>query len=132
MREYKFRGISTDTGKWVYGFIAFTPEKDRAVIIHQQGINLMQHTDVIPESVGEYTGLPDKNNNPIYEGDIVRYTYLRYRKPITVITDVYWYYHGFYIRNNQTKLIDSRALMVIKREGEVIGNIFQNKELLNP
>jgi len=78
----------------------------------------------------QFTGLKDKNGTDIYEGDIVKYTYSHYKKQIEVITDVYWNYHGFYMRENQTKLIDARALIVMKKEGEIIGNIYENPELI--
>lgn len=78
----------------------------------------------------QFTGILDNKKNEIYERDIVKYQYTYYKKPIEVITDVYWNYHGFYIRENRTKLIDSRALMAIKRDGEIIGNIYETPELL--
>ncbi len=74
-RENKFRGLSEDTGKWVYGYVAYDSKKENAVIIHKQGNNEMQHTAVIPESVGEYSGLNDKNELEIYEADIVSVGY---------------------------------------------------------
>ncbi len=55
MRDYKFRGWSTDFNKWIYGYACFSPNKERSVIIHKQAGNDMQHTDVVPESVGEYS-----------------------------------------------------------------------------
>jgi uncharacterized phage protein (TIGR01671 family) len=78
----------------------------------------------------QFTGLKDKYGNDIYEGDIVKYTYHRYGKPTEVITDVYWDYLGFAIRDNQTKLVNSRSLVAIKMQGEVIGNIYQHPHLI--
>lgn len=53
MKELKFRGISLDTNKMVYGYGVVALNKE-AIIIHKQGINLMHHTAVKHDSVGQY------------------------------------------------------------------------------
>lgn len=76
MREILFRGKRTDNGEWVEGllwkkkyntnklFISCFPDKDDNEEVFV----------IYPETVGQYTGLTDKNGTKIFEGDIVEYS----------------------------------------------------------
>ena len=64
MREIKFRA-RTDNGSWAYGFIC-TGSKDKWYIVTANST-----VEVNPNTLGEYTGLNDHKDQPLYEGDTI-------------------------------------------------------------
>lgn len=121
MREYKFRGKQVDNGEWVYGYlwVCKTATIETAYITDEKG-GMFQ---VIPESVGQYTGLRDKNGKEIYEGDIT--THHRFN------TIEKWVYHERFL---QYLAIESDGTHRYyfdrdKEDLEVISNVHDNPEL---
>ena len=130
MREIEFRG-KQQYGKWVEGYYVkttyFQREEEKHFIIkpidvREGGLNAYEY-EVIPETVGQYTGLKDKKDTKIFEGDIV--------KVKNCETFIIKYQHNEFrfipICNGYTWL---QAHEYKESDFEVIGNIYDNKELL--
>lgn len=134
MREILFRGKRVDNGEWVYGFYANIPEHHINKLSGKNcivSINNGLFMEVIPETVGQYTGLKDTNGKKIFEGDIVKYennqagAYKIGQKMTGFIC--FDEKTGSYVaKNNFQKHADFWFAIDIK----VIGNIHDNPELL--
>lgn len=117
MREIEFRG-KTLQDEWIYGYI-FKSQCGGYYIVDtnndgDDGVEVRMRL-VVKETVGQYTGLKDKKDTKIFEGDIVR------NKVCDVFGDVYFKAGCF--------CINGFLLNCYNAEIEVIGNIYDNKEL---
>lgn len=137
MRDLLFRGKSKsiNKGKWIYGsFIEDTALN--ACCIRDK---LLVYELVDRETVGQYTGLTDKNGKMIFEGDIIRAIALDTgMECLTVVCFGNFIdenngdeYIGFYIEFDGIKTTAAQlAMKECKNRIEVIGNIHDNPELL--
>ena len=117
MRPIKFRGKGKKDGKWYFGNLY---DRDIYGRTHICTIN-RGCFNIDPNTVGQFTGLYDKNGEEIYEGDIYRYN-----NPDS-INEVSYCMGGGFVGFDLTPAIHSENRLL---DVEVIGNIYDNPELL--
>lgn len=126
MREILFRGKRVDNGEWVYGY--FVKMLWELIIIPLEDENTVY--PVVPETVGQYTGLTDKNGKKIFEGDIVELTYYTLPEERKVMAEVAYEEESaafvLYSFGTENKGICGE----ICNTNKVIGNIYDNPEML--
>lgn len=129
MREILFRGESLRTEKWIQGYLFRCWE--RAYIAWGMRNDNADMKEVDPETVCQYTGLIDKNGRKIFEGDIVRYTDEVIGK-LKVDEIKYNETHAAFCRLHKSEMGLQYLLIdeAIANKIEVIGNIFDNPELI--
>ena len=153
MREILFRGKKTGFDEWVQGYIA-SPCKNTMCILKEEIPFIEWYVDA--ETVGQYTGLTDKNGTKIFEGDIIEYEhslsgYLRFelgedykpRRSHSCHWDDKHYLHykrnyavewkekdARWILRNGSDQHDLRRTSLSMHNGVIIGNIHDNPELL--
>lgn len=129
MREILFRGKRTDNGEWVQGLPADNINGRISKIDFYDGLTDCEIAEVIPETVGQFTGLTDKNGNKIFEGDIVTYD-KEYGGETREKGTVYWCEGAFWVENVQDEEDSGLLGVFVNHQLEIIGNIHDNPELL--
>ena len=130
MREILFRGKRADNGEWIFGGYAkcnnrhyILPDID---LIGKEWV--FKNVEVIPETVGQYIGLTDKNGTKIFEGDIMVFLKGATRHFKIAWDDMGWkMYRADGTRIRFTWECDEMQYIC---SSEVIGNIHDNPELL--
>ena len=132
MREILFRGKRVDNGEWVYGYYtcAYGIHTIEFATPSHDNCHFHQH-DVVPTTIGQFTGLTDRNGAKIFEGDVYIFTNDdgTETKPCQVGFDL-GRFAGI-IRlgkgGHDTLTID---YLHCKERVEIIGNIHDNPELV--
>ena len=129
MREILFRGNQVNDGMWLQGYLFQC--WGRAYILWGMTNDTPTMHEVIPETVGQFTGLVDRDGERIFEGDILGFA-IRHSSKGTVVYD----YSGFsFVWDEDTARVKKEIKMEwiptnVSTMWEVIGNIHDNPELL--
>ena len=146
MRDILFRGKRVDNDEWVYGFLVealnCVIDKNETFIIEQDATYFTYGefacaVEIKPETVGQFTGLCDKNGKKIFEGDIISAVTLDTGKEQRAVIGFGNFidennndeYIGFFIKFDGIKTtITQLSMEECKNRIEVIGNKYDNKE----
>ncbi len=144
IREILFKARRTDNGEWVEG--SLISNKDHSFIVEPVEYSCIGYCgecdrpyidqyDVDPDTVCQYTGLTDKNGKKIWESDIVKFDIYEYENLVSsTISGIKWCENLCSLSvvvNKQGVRGTLGHFLDNNKEVEVIGNIFDNPELLN-
>ena len=125
MREILFRGKRVDMNKWIYGYIFITEKANPLKGTTSWIFNESGKYKAKPETVGQFTGLTDKNGKMIFEGDIVSYEDVNGIEDGigNVLFDVFYGAWIVFVNDYEENLLADVAYNC-----EIIGNIHGQKE----
>lgn len=121
MRTIKFRGKSILTDEWFYGDLVHSADKKRTAILVNDK-DSYDECEVVPETVGQFTGLYDCEGKEIFEGDILDFNGLKVE--VRFVRGVF----AFLVNGNLDDELcgDCRTDLFAK----VIGNVYENPDIL--
>lgn len=134
MREILFRGKRIDNGEWLFGDLRhiFHGEYRAHIVDNSNGLNNgVCGLEVDPDTVGQFTGLTDKNGMKIFEGDIIKHTQVYLHGTVESIGYVKWstayacWLAGGYTNGRADMFLGDQSYKL-----EVLGNIYDNPELM--
>lgn len=140
MREILFRGKRLDDGEWIFGYYAKLPHpstaflKDYIVEVkfdEEYVVDDIEYILVDPNTVGQFTGLKDKNSVEIYEGDIIRADDLEGK---VIFNEQKGTFSCIFIEESDDEYhqiyeIEEEFLYLEIEKFEIVGNIHDNKEI---
>lgn len=131
MRDILFRGKRVDNGEWVYGSLVhrtkyYGDTTDKWFVLHggEFDCDYYDAEEVLPDTIGQYTGLKDKNGNRLYEKDIVN---CKTKSYLFEGYTIEWYNDDarFVMVKNGRRYAVSESF-----EYEIVGNITDNSDML--
>lgn len=147
MREYEFRGRRVDNNEWIYGSLVVANDN-----INNGKCYILPHItdfsygdngnrcrigcfiEVDGSTVGQYTGVKDKNDVKIFEGDILQGNWYSYEEPTDSIFGIVEYFEGwcaFIIHDHEMDVLaELTGNGSYHYDFEVNGNIYENPEIL--
>lgn len=123
-REIIFRGKRIDNDEWTEGYLFKI--WNRTYLLWGMTGDVPNMVEVKPQTVGQYTGLTDKNGKKIFEGDIVKFSHPAFNKSRIGVISYEMNEAGFVLRYKG----DYCWIAYIDEFYEVIGNVYDNPELL--
>lgn len=123
MRTIKFRGKTKENGEWLYGDLEYNRQKDIARIHTYNKDGMYEGQEIIDaDTIGQFTGLYDKNGKEIYEGDILDFNGLKIE--VRFVRGVF----ALLANGNLDDELcgDCRTDLFAK----VIGNVYENPDIL--